>query len=939
MKKKKILHALLALIFLLTLSGAFAVQVSIDGFEDGDYTNSPTWTNAGTSTVDASYKYEGTYGLQSTGIYLPGLSYTDANYTFWFNPRSIPGGGNHAGLIFSGTDSDPWTADKAYFAFDYTGSGAVGRVYDGDWVQTGTAYDTQNNTWYQGKISFDFAGDDVYFYIYDTTGALLWSSSAMDNFQDNQISRIQLIGDWAVWIDGLTRGENPPATTPQVKIDFNVVMDHNSMVFPSGVNLDCNLDTMDVNNQSGTFSSTKDQNTMVNCAFSHTGYDTNTMTFQFDVNKTLNVRLKDSNSPTVSAPSYTGFQISGSYIKGTGNISAPINDNGSGIQYCEYLFQDPLGYATGDQNGAFAFKNALTIASGNTYTARFKCFDYAGNFAAGSAGTTYTADVLAPTSSAIATQRPTKTDANISITCSDAGVGCKTIAYKVDSNSWTYYSGTSTSFLTFGGGDHNLYYYSSDNFDTNEATKTLAFTITPDTVAPTITFSTTALYGFTSSFSVNFSLNCVDDRNDLMRYDVNRNDTNNVYTVQDYNNATKTGTVVLSGGWTTLTGSCTDASGNQSTEDSNSIFAILFKLVNESTGAILSYSDVNSMVSQALAYTYDGNYSYDFNATATSQAYFFSSSTVVRFDFTYKDADETRVSREVDFEYLDANANIGICLAPFQQFYEQIFVSSQIKPVIVYNDFAKCYNLASSTKFAYENALSTKALTIAKPYYVYTYSNGVKSLLALIDGTVASVINIDVLEFNQNTYDIALAYDTVVFQPLFNSSTGLYDTNTIQIFYKSLKGTNTAASFNIYNGATLLWSYAELTDFDEFLVSFYYGDMNISDANMLRLELTITNSEGTTTTDYYFTITGASYQGLLNPFLALLLAFGLLFVGLTLVAYRYAMGWFGLILGASAIGILALAPGYWYIRFAQAIVLIIIVFIVLIYKSETVGIN
>jgi len=72
------------------------------------------------------------------------------------------------------------------------------------------------------------------------------------------------------------------------------------------------------------------------------------------------------------------------------------------------------------------------------------------------------------------------------------------------------------------------------------------------------------------------------------------------------------------------------------------------------------------------------------------------------------------------------------------------------KPIILYNDFADCYSLVSTTKFLYNTFKSNTAYTINKPYYLYTYSNGVKTFLALLDGSNNTEINLDVLAFNPN---------------------------------------------------------------------------------------------------------------------------------------------------------------------------------------------
>lgn len=545
-------------------------------------------------------------------------------------------------------------------------------------------------------------------------------------------------------------------------------------------------------------------------------------------------------------------------------------------------------------------------------------------------------------------QLTNRSDANISLTCADNNTegtasGCKYVRYRLDSNAtWNDVNVQVTNPYIFqtsglGVGAHTIYYQSQDNVDNNEAVTSSPITITADTIAPTVIFTIVNANGFVSNFDVNYSLTCYDDRNDLMNYDVNINDTNNVYHAQDYNAKTKTGTANIGQGAAQFTGICTDASGNTATVDANLVYALKFRLINEDTRAVISFADLNGMVSTAQAYSYDGNNYYDFIINSASNINFLGNSNVIRFDFTYRNDLNTKLSREIDFNYLADDNNINVCLAPFQTFYEQIFVSSQNKPVVLVNDFADCYNLVSSTKYAYENALATKAYTVNKPYYLYTYSNEVKSLLALLEGTTASVMNIDAIQFNAQEYNINLAYDTVVFEPLLNEITGEYDTNTIKIFYKSLAMNNTALSLKIYLDSIVLWQYDEDTNVNALLVNFYYGDLGITDANLLKLVITktITGGEQETLTQYFNT-SGSTYAGLLDPILSVMLAFVIVFTGLTIVAYRYALGWFGIVIICTGIGILAMAPGYWYVRFAQAVLIIMLVFTILVFKEETV---
>lgn len=467
--------------------------------------------------------------------------------------------------------------------------------------------------------------------------------------------------------------------------------------------------------------------------------------------------------------------------------------------------------------------------------------------------------------------------------------------------------------------------------DENDTVNLLA-----DNTAPVLTFDLNFTSGFTDALDINFFLNCNDALSPTDRYllyinDINVNDTT------ETNDTNLDVTSAILNGNNDTNAFCYDEAGNFANDVNTSVvYALWFNLINEDTGGQITnlLTDVN--VLEASVYTYDGNVDYDLNGLFPK--WFVGSTQVLRFDFTYNDDIQTEISREMDFSLLtDQNANV--CVAPFQTLYEQIFVSSTERPVVVYNDYAKCYNLASYTKFAYENALMVKGYTINKPYYLYTWSNGVKILLALIEGSTPSIMNLDTLIFNRAEYTIDIATDTVGIAPKLNTVTGEYDTNTIEIYYKSLRGTNDSLTFKVYNDTNLLWTYTETTNPNEILVEFYYYSMDINSDNLLTLQVTKTVDGENTTSEYYFYIDGSSYAGTLNPILAIIVAFILMFVAITFVAYRYALGWFGILIGIIAIGVLSMSPGFWYIRFAQAIILIIIVFIVLIFKNETAGLN
>jgi len=464
--------------------------------------------------------------------------------------------------------------------------------------------------------------------------------------------------------------------------------------------------------------------------------------------------------------------------------------------------------------------------------------------------------------------------------------------------------------------------------DGNTYTSQYCKTVSVDTINPTIDGNLVYTQGFTSAFNITYNLICYDNSAAPITYQVIKNDTNYLLNEGDVNATLNTASFTLNyPGSAEIVMKCVDDGNNFATLSFDKIYALKFRLVNENTGALF---DLNK-VTAAQAFTYDGNFIYNFKDANLTSTNFFSPSRTVRFDFTYPDADATKISREINFDYI-TDENVGVCVAEYQQFYLYRFLSTSVKPVVVYNDFAKCYNLASTTKFLYNTYQSNTAYTINKPYYLYTYTNGVKTLLALLDGANNTEINLDILAFNQQTYVYSIDTDQIVFIP---SET---DLNTIVLYFTS-PNDNESVTLQIYNGNTLLWNYTELVDTNLFQVNFFYGDSNVTDTNLLKIVVTVVNDGETSSFYKWFNTRAESYAGILNPIVAIVLSFFVLFFGVTMVSYRFAMGWFGLFISFVAIGILALAPMYDYIIFLMAIYFIIGIFIGVIGREQTLGVS
>ena len=454
-----------------------------------------------------------------------------------------------------------------------------------------------------------------------------------------------------------------------------------------------------------------------------------------------------------------------------------------------------------------------------------------------------------------------------------------------------------------------------------------------DTISPTLIADINYTMGFTTNFDINYSLQCLDNE-DTINYQIIKNDTNYLYNSTDANASIKTEVLTLtSGSNANLTFNCIDATGNTATYTTETLYAVLFRLVNEATGAPITSSQISTDFNIVRIYTPDGNYSFNAKNANSTTINFFSPIKELYFELGYKDTSQTSINRQIDFSLLN-DLNIGVCVPLFQTFYQQRFVANSAREMVLQNNVSNCYVVASTLSYVYDTGYSITTYTIPKPYYLHIWIDSVKTFLALIDGSVATQYNLDAIAFSRTAFDIVVGQDTIGFAPLINTVTNQYDTNTLQIYYKSYTQDNTQTNFIIKNGSTTIWNYTEYSSADEFLVNFYWEGLGISDQNVLELIVTTTNSAGTTTSkSYYFTTYGNYYpnEGA-NGWVVIVASLFFLF-GITLVAAGRAFGIFGIIICIICLAITAVASGAWWVSLIQAIFLMCLIYIVMMGRN------
>lgn len=381
---------------------------------------------------------------------------------------------------------------------------------------------------------------------------------------------------------------------------------------------------------------------------------------------------------------------------------------------------------------------------------------------------------------------------------------------------------------------------------------------------------------------------------------------------------TNTYDINLTHGTNNVTVNCTDNAGiNEVAELSFYVSLKNFILINEETGDPYTITNENITV-----YIPDRKINYTFNSSVNSIYYVSNASEDIRFNIVYVGVSGV-ITR--DFNPLLTTQDITrVCVTPEQLLYEQLIYSSSSTRVAVYSVFADCYVLMDYTKYAYGDALMARAFTIPKMYELYTWSGGSKAVLSDLDGSVASEINLDLIEFAQREYAISILSEDI--------SVSAYTNTTWKITYSNKKDTIDRIVIRIKEGSTVLLSMTETASPDDVTLYYDHSSYNLTD-KLLTLEVEkYYDGDSVGTTQRLFYANGTA--GFLNPEVAILLSAILLFFSWTFVSIRLVFGPFGIITALIGLAILTMAPANQYIIFMEVIEVICMVFMILIFKGE-----
>lgn len=409
-------------------------------------------------------------------------------------------------------------------------------------------------------------------------------------------------------------------------------------------------------------------------------------------------------------------------------------------------------------------------------------------------------------------------------------------------------------------------------------------------------------------------LRCIDNVSSILFYNLTFNGDNLDYSNQS-NNTLITNTSIYADGDNTLTGQCSDFFGSTTETNTTEVYSNTLYLINEITGGAFDPDNITS----AIIYYDDNSSSWDVNGTATAINFTAIGNSKLRIELTYSDGGI--VTRYIDLALLDDDVRIcanleGVTHTP------QLITSSSERAVYVKSVFANCYVGVDYTRFAYQTAYVLQVFTIDRQYSLFIPDDDTLRLLASLDGSISSDINLDTLEFTQNAYDVNILNEDIAIQ----KTTG----NNIVIKYQNQRNDNDNLQVTLIRSDTsevlLTESYSDVNNFS---ITFDYSTLaDITDETKFKVTTVSTKSDDSIVTrSKYFDVSGN--VGVISATLGLLISLLIYLFGMTLLNTKSTFSYFGILVSLISIVILAMTVQEWYVLFISGIQLILLVYIVL----------
>ena len=361
------------------------------------------------------------------------------------------------------------------------------------------------------------------------------------------------------------------------------------------------------------------------------------------------------------------------------------------------------------------------------------------------------------------------------------------------------------------------------------------------TVLPQITI---ADYNITSTFSPTqptsfgaITMKCIESFDNDLNYHITLNGTTISTGIGDANRTLHLNNINFLDGTNIAVFTCTNEVSNNTISTSVNIFVFIkkFFMVFDSTGVFLTgktdytLADVNSIK------VYSNNLQSFIDLFPDGNVNFFyvgDSNDGIEVRIGYTDPSFPFVSRTFDLAVLDTN-NTPICFSNLQTFYQQLIISSISREVILKNAHTGCYQLAAITDFAFSDFFSVSGFTIPQSYNLFLVDQNETKLLAIVDGSSAGQINLDLLLLKRDfAEEILIAGEGATIAKTCNE--GVVDCNTFTVFYKNQQLNSVSVEITIFNGTVPQITHTETANPNNF--SFIFESTNLDfDANILKL--------------------------------------------------------------------------------------------------------
>lgn len=386
-------------------------------------------------------------------------------------------------------------------------------------------------------------------------------------------------------------------------------------------------------------------------------------------------------------------------------------------------------------------------------------------------------------------------------------------------------------------------------------------------------------------------------------------------------------TTDLVNGLNNATYTCADPFGSNSEDIQQNLEIRTLLLLDELENIGFDVTNLSSVI----VYLDDNRTKFDFKTDNDNNISFIATEDVkLRFEFISEAG--TIIIRYVDTQLLEDDIRVCVNKDDVTHF-EQIILSTTSRAVIMESVFADCIVAADFTRFAFEDVLALKAFTIQNLYKLFVFDDdGNQILLASVDGSIQTFINLDTIEFAQRDVTSNLVGDSLTVEKASNTS--------VNIFYKNIDENNAIILVEIIkldtNSLVFTANNTDFVDINNFTFIFDWSTIsNVNETTMFEIEVSGTRTDGKAFSISQF-FNGLGVSGVMAAALAAILAIGLLIFGLASGFSSQSFSWLGLLICTAALVILTIAVSEWYIIFLQGITILsmVFIFIVMLGKNQ-----